>query len=209
MKRRLLYATLNPAKAKHMRDLLASLPLEIVSLTDLRIDYQIPETGETPAENACQKADFAFTQCGMPAFAVDSGLYIADFPVEKQPGLFVRRIYDQDRAATDEEMLRYYRQELDKIGGRSKAAWVTAIALRTTVSELYCETFTSETVLTSAASRVVVPGEPLNALQIDPVSRMYYSEMSSDERIKAQGKRAAGMVAFMRRHLQNIEHRSG
>ncbi len=184
-----------------MRDLLVvPFPVEILNLVDVGIKTQAPENGDTPAENARQKVEFAFSKCGIPTLAVDSGLYIEAFPKEKQPGLFVRRIYGKDYAASDNEMLNYYQQELNKVGGQSKGTWVTAIAFRIDISQIYCETFTSETFFTSKVSPVVMAGEPLNSLQIDPISGTYFSEMLPNERIKAQRRRASGIIRFVEQH---------
>ena len=183
-----------------MRNLLASLQIEILSLIDAGIKTQVPENGDTPAENALQKVEFAFPKCEIPTVAVDSGLYVESFPKEKQPGLFVRRIFGKDSAASDEEMLNYYQHELNKVGGQSKGTWVTAIAFRISASQVYSETFISDTFFTSKISSVVMAGEPLNSLQIDPISGMYFSEMSPNERIKAQMQRASGITRFMEKH---------
>ena len=200
MNKRILYATTNPSKLAHLRNLLISLPVEILNLADVGIKTQASESGDTPSENARQKVDFAFPRCDIPTMAVDSGLYIESFPSEKQPGLYVRRIFGKDSAASDGELLHYYRQELNKIGGQSKGTWVTAIAFRIDVSQIYCETFVSETVFTSKVSPVVMTGEPLNSLQIDPISGKYFSEMSPSERIKAQMQRASGIRQFVEKH---------
>jgi len=79
MNKRILYATTNPSKTAHMRNLLASLPVEILNLVDVGIKTQAPEDGDTPAQNARQKVEFAFPKCGIPTVAVDSGLYIESF----------------------------------------------------------------------------------------------------------------------------------
>jgi XTP/dITP diphosphohydrolase len=200
MDKRILYATTNPSKIAHMRNLLTPFPVEIVNLVEVGINTQVPENGDTPAENACQKVEFVFSKCGIPTLAVDNGLYIDSFPKEKQPGLFVRRIYGKDCSVSDDEMLNYYQQELNKVGGQSKGTWVTAIAFRIDVSQLYCETFTSETFFTSKVSPVVMAGEPLNSLQIDPISGIYFSEMLPNERLKAQGQRASGITRFVEQH---------
>ena len=105
MNKRILYATTNPSKIAHMQNLLASLPVEILSLVNVGIKTQAPENGDTPAENARLKVEFAFPKCEIPTIAVDNGLYIESFPKEKQPGLFVRRIFGKDIAASDDERL--------------------------------------------------------------------------------------------------------
>lgn len=183
-----------------MRNLLISLPVEILNLADVGIKTQATESGDTPSENARQKVDFAFPKCEIPTLAVDSGLYIESFPSEKQPGMFVRRVLGKGIAVSDGELLHYYRQELSKIGGQSKGTWVTAIAFRIDVSQIYCETFVSETFFTSKVSPMVMAGEPLNSLQVDPISGKYFSEMSPNERIKAQMQRASGITQFVEKH---------
>lgn len=200
MNKRILYATTNPGKATRMRYLPASFPVEILNLVDLGINTQVLENGNTPADNACQKVEFAFSKCGIPTLAVDYGLYVDAFPIEKQPGLFVRRIMGKDNAASDDDLLHYYQQELIKAGGQSKGTRVTAISFRIDASQIFCETITSETFFTSKASPVIMAGEPLNSLQIDPISGDYFSEMTPDERIKAQRERAAGIIRFMEKH---------
>jgi XTP/dITP diphosphohydrolase len=204
MNKRILYATTNPAKIAHMRNLLVSFPVEILSLKDAGIEIQIPETGKTPEENARQKVEFAFSKCGIPTMAVDHGLYIDAFPREKQPGLYVRRIHGIDDAVSDEEVLEYYQKELIAVGGQSKGTWVTAVAFRINGLQLHYETFTSETLLTSKKSPVIMAGEPLNSLQIDPISGVTFSEMSPNERVKVQGQRASGIRRFIEKHWDNF-----
>jgi XTP/dITP diphosphohydrolase len=54
---KLLYGTANPAKLKHMREMLEGLELEIIGLNevDIQID-SIDESGNNPLENAKIKA---------------------------------------------------------------------------------------------------------------------------------------------------------
>ena len=55
---KILFATGNAHKLKEIRQVLANLPYEIISLKDLGIDYDIPETGATLEENATIKSKF-------------------------------------------------------------------------------------------------------------------------------------------------------
>ena len=55
---KILFATGNAHKLKEIRQVLAHLPYEIISLKDLGIDYDIPETGATLEENATIKSKF-------------------------------------------------------------------------------------------------------------------------------------------------------
>ncbi|HYS08019.1 MAG TPA: RdgB/HAM1 family non-canonical purine NTP pyrophosphatase [Myxococcales bacterium] len=72
---KLLVATSNPGKLIEIRELLAGVPLELVSLRDL--DLPAPdETGETFRENAEQKATASARQSGLWTLADDSGLCV-------------------------------------------------------------------------------------------------------------------------------------
>ena len=65
---KLLYGTGNPAKAAAMQNRIAGLGIELISLQDLQAQGVeipgVPETGNTPLENARQKAhDPAIPAC--------------------------------------------------------------------------------------------------------------------------------------------------
>lgn len=202
--KRILYATTNPTKVARLRELVSHLPLQVLTLDDVNRDSQVTEDGHTPAENARKKVEVHYGEGGMPTVAIDSGLHIDRFPKERQPGLFVRRIRGTGDRATDEEMVRTYQQELDNVGGKSQGTWTTAIALKVSAGHTFSETFTSETLFSSRACDVLTPGEPLNALQIDAETGKYFSEMTPEERTRAQGRRASGVVDFLERHLDRL-----
>ncbi len=73
---RLLVATSNVNKLREIRDILAGMPVEIVSLDAFPEVPPPAETGSTFAENARQKAGYYADACGLIAVAEDSGLEI-------------------------------------------------------------------------------------------------------------------------------------
>ena len=73
---RLLLATRNRGKLREYRQLLAGLPLELVSLKDLDITIDIPELGESFLENATLKASGYARLSGITTLADDSGLEV-------------------------------------------------------------------------------------------------------------------------------------
>ena len=73
---RLLVATNNPHKLTEYRDILAGLPVELVTLPDVGITADVPETGDTFEENAVQKAIAYARLSGLPVLADDSGLAV-------------------------------------------------------------------------------------------------------------------------------------
>ena len=85
---KLLYGTGNPAKLESMRRRLADLDLEILGLGDMdRKAPKVPEDGNSPLENARQKALAYYDFFGIPVFSCDSGLYFEGLPQELQPGV--------------------------------------------------------------------------------------------------------------------------
>jgi XTP/dITP diphosphohydrolase len=200
----LLYATTNPSKLARMQDILKGLPLEISSLQGFTGAVQIQEDGSTPESNAIKKARYHFKRAGMPTLAVDSGLTINRFPPHKQPGMFVRRIYGADQEVSDEDMLAYYIRELQAVGGQSKGVWITSVALMTSSDKNFSTTMTSRTMFVAKRSPIVMLGEPLNSLQIDPLSGTYFSEMTAAQRVSAQRKRASGILGFIQGHWHEI-----
>jgi len=200
----ILYATTNPSKLARMQEILKGLPIGILSLEDFKGAEQIQEDGSTPEANALKKARYHFDRQGLPTLAVDSGLTISRFPPHKQPGMFVRRIYGADHGVSDDEMLGYYTRALGDVGGQSKGIWITAIALMLSSSKVYSTTITSETIFVAKMSPIVMPGEPLNSLQIDPLSGVYFSEMTAAQCVGAQHKRASGIFDFVHAHWHEI-----
>lgn len=204
MKKKLLFGTKNKTKRDRFQKLLEPLNLEVLSLSDININIGIKEGGKTPAENAIKKAKAYFSESSLPTFSIDYGLSIDKFPSDKQPGLFVRRIYGDEREASDEEMLNYYISEIKRVDGSSPGSWVSAIALAVAPKKVFSQTFSERTLFVSKRSSVVTPGEPLNSIQIHPISNKYKSEMTIEERAKAQDKIDKGFFKFIKQKLKYI-----
>lgn len=73
---RLLLASRNPGKLRELQELLSGLELSIVSLLDLGIATDIPETGTTFLQNATLKATGYSRLSGLVTLADDSGLEV-------------------------------------------------------------------------------------------------------------------------------------
>ena len=71
-----LIATRNDGKVRELRRLLADFPISAVSLQELGVTEESPETGHTFRDNAMQKAKFYFEITGEPVIADDSGLEV-------------------------------------------------------------------------------------------------------------------------------------
>jgi len=96
-RRRLVIATTSADKAREYRHLLADAPFTLTSLSDLGVTYDVPETGETFAENATLKARVYAEMTGLLTLADDSGLEVD--ALDGAPGVYSKRWAGDD--ATD------------------------------------------------------------------------------------------------------------
>jgi XTP/dITP diphosphohydrolase len=94
--RRLVVATANPGKLREFRALLAGLPFELTSLSELALPSP-QETGRTFLENALLKARHAATLSGCAAVADDSGLEVD--ALGAAPGIYSARYAGEDADA--------------------------------------------------------------------------------------------------------------
>lgn len=127
----LVIATRNPGKVRELAELLADLPVRLLSLADFPELPEIPEEGETFAANAVAKARQVATLTGLPALADDSGLEVA--ALGGRPGVHSAR-YAADLTAplppTDEDNWRKLLKELHGVPeGERQARFVCVIAL--------------------------------------------------------------------------------
>ena len=86
---RIIFATHNQGKIKEMRNILASLNVEIASAEETGIFEDVEEDGKTFEENALKKARFIMEKTGEWAVADDSGLCIG--ALDGAPGIFSSR----------------------------------------------------------------------------------------------------------------------
>src|SRR6202158_20323 len=74
---RLLIATTSAGKLREWQSLLADLPLDLVSLREVGITFDVDETGSTYAQNALLKVAAYGQASGLLTLAEDSGLSVA------------------------------------------------------------------------------------------------------------------------------------
>lgn len=93
----IVLATKNQGKLKELQKATEDMAVKILSLSDFPDCPDCPETGDTFAENACQKALFYENYTSLPCLADDSGLEVA--ALEDAPGVFSARYAGEN--ATD------------------------------------------------------------------------------------------------------------
>lgn len=120
---RLVFATHNRHKAAEVQKLLHD-PIEVVTLTDLNLLEEIPETGDTLQANALIKARFVHQVCGYNCFADDTGLQVE--ALNGEPGVYSARYAGEHK--NDEANITKLLTALEGADNR-KARFLTCICL--------------------------------------------------------------------------------
>ncbi|MGB0887417.1 MAG: non-canonical purine NTP diphosphatase [Vicingaceae bacterium] len=94
----LVSATNNANKIKEIKQLLPA-SIRLLSLTDIGCTEDIPETSDTIAGNALQKAQYVYDKYGYNCFADDTGLEIES--LNGEPGIYSARYAGPQRNAND------------------------------------------------------------------------------------------------------------
>ncbi len=183
---RILFGTTNRGKLEIIRAFLETLPIQVLSPTDLDIHLDVREDGTSPEENAEIKARAYFAAAQIPTLAIDAALTIRDFPPEKQPGVYVRRIFGADQEVSDQQMLSHYTYELEQIGGQSVATWKIATAFSISTTKAIVDSLSFSVPILSRPSPKLLPGTPLSSLMFDPKNGKYLSELDHCQRMDAE-----------------------
>lgn len=180
-----------------MRDALKPLGIRLISLRDMKQVPVAPEEGNSPLENARQKALFYYDHYGVPLFSCDSGLYLENLPQELQPGLHVRSprgIYLDDQA-----MLDYYGGLAARYGDII-ARYRNAICLvldREHICESMDESLASNRFLiTEKPHEIRRPGFPLDSISRRLDTGEYYYDINARDADDLVGYE--GFVDFFR-----------
>ena len=91
---KLTFATGNVGKLREASEILGE-GFELVSLAQVGITDDIPETGETLTENSIQKAQYLYERLGCDCFADDTGLEVD--ALGGAPGVYTARYAGEDK----------------------------------------------------------------------------------------------------------------
>jgi len=91
---KLVFATGNAGKLREASEILGE-GFELVSLAQVGIDEDIPETGKTLRANSLQKAQYLFDKVGCNCFADDTGLEVD--ALGGAPGVYTARYAGDDK----------------------------------------------------------------------------------------------------------------
>ncbi len=122
----LLLATRNRGKKREMEGFLRrdGLAVRLLSLDEMGLKGDVPESGETFAENARQKADHYSRLSGLDTLGDDSGLEV--FALGGRPGVHSARYAGE--GAGDDARIRKLLAEMREIADR-RARFVSAVCI--------------------------------------------------------------------------------
>ena len=186
-----MFATANRHKVEEVQQLLGKA-FEIITPAQLGYVGDIPETGDTLAENALQKARFVFEKFGLPCFADDTGLEVD--ALGGAPGVYSARYAGSDKDAAANMQL-----VLEKMKGQAErtAAFRTVVALVVDSKEHLFEGRVGGEILTAAHGS--------KGFGYDPIFRpegygCTYAEMELDEknRLSHRAQAVRKLVDFLK-----------
>ncbi|MNK09173.1 Non-canonical purine NTP pyrophosphatase [compost metagenome] len=102
MTQELVFATNNAHKTEEVAKILAP-DYKVLNLKDINCLVDIPETGDTFAENATLKSTYVFENFGLDCFADDSGLEVN--ALNNEPGIYSARYSGVKDDATNLQLL--------------------------------------------------------------------------------------------------------
>jgi XTP/dITP diphosphohydrolase len=129
---RLLLATTSAGKLREWQALLADLPLDLVTLREQGLTFDVDEAGSTFAENALLKAEAYGTASGMLTLAEDSGLSVS--ALGGGPGVYSARWEGDDYAHKNALLIRLLS---GKRGLERACRYVCVVALRHPEGQLW------------------------------------------------------------------------
>lgn len=171
------FATKNKDKIIKMRNRLKGLDIKVITPYDINVNIEIEENGSNVIENATLKARAYFDKIKFPTIATDSSLYVEKFDV--QPGLFIKRI--NGVTLNDDELEEHYINELNKVGGTSKAFYVTGLVLVQDGKVNSIEIKEDEFIFTSNVCKHNRNYDPLSRLEYDEKIGKYFCELDEIE----------------------------
>lgn len=192
--RELVFATNNQYKTQEVRNLLFN-QYKILNLTDIGCKTDIPETGNTFAQNATLKSNYVYSNYGLDCFADDSGLEIE--ALNQEPGIFSARY---SGLKDDQENLKLV---LSKMEGQinRKARFRTVISLMLAGENLLFEGLIDGTIREQPAGDQGFGYDPI----FEPEGyEQTFAEMSMEQKNKISHRAIAmgRLIAFLKEQPQ-------
>jgi len=179
---KVVFATGNPSKLKRFSNGLSNNGIELLALKDLGIELDLVENGNDVIENALIKARECYKKSGLPSIGMDDSLYLENVPLDKQPGLFVRRV--NGKILDDSEMLEYYTNLVKEygVGGELSCKWVYGLAVIDKDGNESTYTWDKDNFyMVDIVSDKINPGYPLNSISKYKQIDKYFTDVTDDD----------------------------
>lgn len=187
---KIVFATNNAHKLAEVKAVLGE-DFELVTLKEVGITEDIPETGETLDENASIKARYVYERTGLDCFADDTGLEVE--ALNGEPGVRSARYATDghDFAANNRKLLK----ELEGVTNR-KARFRTVISLIRSGVEQQVEGIVNGCIATKEAG---CEGFGYDPLFIPDGKSVTFAEMTAEEKnsISHRGRAVAELVKLL------------
>lgn len=183
--KKVLFATKNKSKVNRFKEKLLENDIKLISLSDIELNIDVNETGNTAIENALIKARAYFKETHIPTIGMDDTLYLEGVPEEKQPGLFVRRV--NGKTLTDEEMIDHYIDLVNKYGkdGKLGCKWVYGLAIINSNGKENTYTWSKDNFyMVNTKSDKINEGYPLNSISKYKGLDKYFTDVTKEDKEK-------------------------
>ena len=180
--KKIVFATSNETKSKRFSEGLLKKEIEVLSLKDIDLKLNIEEDGSSVIDNALIKARECYKKTKMPSIGMDDSLYMEGVPLDRQPGLFVRRI--NGKTLTDEEMIEYYTNLVKEYGinERINCKWIYGLAVIDEKGRKATYTwFKDDFYMVSKRSDKLNKGYLLNSISKYKKLDKYFTDVTFDE----------------------------
>ncbi|MGQ7867744.1 non-canonical purine NTP diphosphatase [Sunxiuqinia sp. sy24] len=194
---KLVFATNNPHKLRELQQLLGD-KIQLLSLTDIGCDEEVPENQETLEGNAAEKAFFIFEKFGFNCFADDTGLEVE--ALNGEPGVYSARYAGEDKNAEAN-----MGKVLDQLNGKEnrKARFRTVISLVIDGEETQFEGIVDGKILEEKQGEAGFGYDPV--FQPDGFSESFAEmEAGQKNRISHRGRAVEKLIAYLKNLNKSI-----
>ena len=188
---KLVFATHNAHKLKEVQSLLP-VTIELLSLSDIGCEQEIPETATTLEGNAILKADYITQHFGIDCFADDTGLEVE--ALQGAPGVYSARYAEVENSASAN--MNKLLKKLEGITNR-KAQFRTVVVLNLEGKQYQFEDVCKGEILVEKCGKIGFGYDPIFKPEGFDKS---FAEMTLTEKssISHRGKVMQKLIAFLK-----------
>lgn len=198
-RKKVLFATSNPAKVKKYAEKLKLKNIELLTLKDIDVNVKIEENGKNALENAFIKAKGYFDATNIVTIGMDNNLCIEELPEEKQPGTHVRRV--NGKRLTDDEMIKYYTDLIKEYGGKLTAKWIFGMVVYNGIEKKEYSWSKSNFYFVEKPCEKRNPGYPLDSISVVPKYNKYLVELNDEEKKEKDDNNDDEVIDFIVKNI--------